>query len=124
MSKDLKAQWGEFRQLFIAAHDNPIARRRETTEYERECREAFHRLDEVMTHLLTEKTVPLPAVFQGTGGMVALETLGALASLVVPNRDWEQEAKATGHLVDARDLPADAIAFSGLDDTISFDDKG
>lgn len=91
----IRTKWEEFRQLFIAAHHNPIARRREDDEYSAECRRAFDELVDLIqadSSWLMNKPSP--------SDMVA-----AVTTQLVQDPDWLTKAVRTGQMIDVNDLP-------------------
>jgi hypothetical protein len=83
----------DFRKLFIAAFDNPIARRRYDDEYANACREAFNDL------MRMADTPPLSILLNTQGNSdIVKEAMGGLAGLLMPNANWYENAKAVGVL--------------------------
>lgn len=95
--ENFQETWKEFRELFIAAHHNPIARRRENDPYAIECREAFDRLDALFINQSTTLSTTLP--LSADQAEIAKLALGSIAGLIAPNQQWLQEGAASGHIV-------------------------
>lgn len=92
----LRNKWEEFRQLFIAAHHNPVARRREDDEYSAACRQAFDELVVLMQAYVADiVSSPSPS------DLIALAT-----SQIVNDPEWMVKAGMSGHMVDIGDIPA------------------
>ena len=89
MSDSLKEAWKEFRDLFIAAYHNPIARRCDIDPYQIACREAFDKLDLAMSG-----NVASPDDLQK--GLAMLQSLNAAPAL-----PWVVKAMETGVMIDA-----------------------
>lgn len=98
MNEAQQQAWRDFEQLFIAAFDNPIARRRHQDEYTVEAREAFHRL----RRLIQPHSAGVPAItdFLRTHGIPSTDTIaaavGGIAATLMPNQNWAQEAVSNG----------------------------
>ena len=86
---DVQQAWLDFRQLFIAAHHNPIARRRDGGEYAVACRDAFDRLDQLMKQSTGELMTPSQAD-------AAKQLLGGVLGMMIPNPNWMEQAKEMG----------------------------
>lgn len=87
---DVQQAWLDFRQLFIAAHHNPIARRRDTDDYAVECREAFDRLDQMLS------SGGSLGVLSPAQAQLAKDAFGGIAALLMPNQQWLEQAKEQG----------------------------
>lgn len=98
MSESFVEKLQDFRKLFIAAFDNPIARRRYDDEYAIACREAFNDL------MRMADTPPLSILLNTQGSVdIVKEAMGGLAGLLVPNATWYENAKAAGVLATTAD---------------------
>ena len=93
---EIKNAWADFRQLFIAAHHNPIARRRDGGEYAVACRDAFDRLDQLMKQSTGELMTP-------TQAEAAKQLLGGVLGMMVPNPNWMEQAKEMGMIKTSTD---------------------
>lgn len=110
----LNDTWKEFRELFIAAHHNPIARRREDDPYHVECRKVFDELDKLMS-------VQSTGVALSTAGAVSLgptidptDLLSHAVALVAAQPDWMMKAVSNGQMVDVSDPQAMTVAIGNL----------
>lgn len=119
MNEAQQQAWRDFQQLFIAAFDNPIARRRHQDEYAVEAREAFHRLRRLLEP--NELSVPGLSEFLVRNGIPSTDTVaaavGGIASTLMPNQNWAQEAVSNGMAVtDAStvQLIGDTEYFTGI----------
>lgn len=93
MTQSFVEKMQDFRKLFIAAFDNPIARRRYDDEYAVACRESFNELVRMM------ETPPLSILLNTQGSSdIVKEAMGGLAGLLVPNSTWYENAKSAGML--------------------------
>lgn len=106
MDQSFLTKLQDFRKLFIAAFDNPIARRRYDDEYAVACREAFNEL------MRLADTPPLSILLNTQGSSdIVKEAIGGLAGLLMPNPNWLQDAQAAGLLATS---PEDVARLGGV----------
>jgi hypothetical protein len=110
----IRTKWEEFRELFIAAHHNPIARRREDNPYQVECRKVFDELDKLMSIQSTGVVLSTVSAVSLGSTPDPTDLLSHAVALATAQPDWMMKAVKNGQMVEVTDPQAMAVAIGNL----------